>query len=130
VQLERKERSAKAEQCLFIDSSLPMAARKLEKNIAELNAIFRNRDDNNFINLSPLRRLIDDKRPTAYLLSGNAKLKDVLVRLQKNDEDPVRDNGLRVILQPELAIELIKVKRPDLSDVVEQWRHVFDNQTN
>ena len=104
-----------------------MAARILEKPIAELNAIFRNRDENNFINLSTLRRLINDKRPTAYLLSGNAKLKDVLVRLQKNDEDPVRDNGLRVIIHPELAIELIKVKRPDLSNVAEQWRHVFDN---
>jgi len=114
----------------FAHTARLMAARKLEKTITEVNAIFRNRDENNFINLSALRRLIapNDKRHTAYLLSGNVKLKDVLVRLQKNDEDTVRDNGQRVIIHPELALEFIETKRPELTDVVEQWRHVIGSQ--
>lgn len=107
-----------------------MNTRKLEKTIVEVNTIFHNRDENNFINLSTLRKLIipNDKRPTARLLLGDFKTKEVLERLQKNDEDPVRDNGQRVIVHPELALEIIAAMRPDLMDLVDQWRQAIVSQ--
>jgi len=91
--------------------------------ITQLKEIIDARDENGFVDLSRIHKLVApvDQRESTMLLSTK-KIADVRARLTTADFDPVRVENGRVYVFYELAYEVIIHRRADLKQIVLEWK--------